>query len=135
MSLQDFLNAHPVDNLTEEVIISPRFKDKDGNVLKFTIRAMTNQEFEEIRKSATVIKKGRKVEFDPHAFNLRAVIHHTLVPNFKDADSIQKLGCHNPEEYVERVLLAGEAAVLAGKISALSGFDTDMESLVEEAKN
>lgn len=135
MSLQDFLNANPVDNLTEEVIVSKRFKDKDGNLLKFKIKAMTNAEFDEIRKAATTVKKGRKVEFDAHKFNLRMVINHTVEPDFKHADSIKKLGCSTSDDYVQRVLLPGEVAALAQKIQELSGFDVSMEDLVEEAKN
>jgi len=135
MSLQDYLNAHPVDNLTEEVAVSPRFKGRDGSVLKFKIKAMTNAEFEQIRKAATAVKKGRKVEFDAQKFNLQMVINHTVEPNFKHAESIQKMGCSTPEEYVQRVLLAGEVTTLASKIQELSGFDVAMEDLVEEAKN
>lgn len=135
MNLQEFLNANPVDNLTEEVSVSPRFKDEAGNPLKFVIKAMTNQEFEDIRKASTEIRKGRKVEFDAQKFNLKMVINHTIIPNFKDAESIKKLGVRTPEEYVERVLLSGEVTTLANKIQALSGFDVSMEDLIDEAKN
>jgi len=135
MSLQDFLNAHPVDGLTDEVAISPRFKDAEGKQLLFKIKAMTDAEFNDLRKSCTSMKKNRKVEFDSQRFNLQTVIRNTLDPNFKDSESLKKLGCLNPEEYVQKVLLAGEIATLAQKISALSGFDVDMEDLVEEAKN
>lgn len=135
MSLQDFLNANPVDNLTEDVVVSPRFKDKSGAFLKFRIKAMTTQEFDEIRKASTIVKKGRKVEFDAHKFNIRMIINHTVEPDFKHAESIQKMGCSTPEEYAQRVLLAGEVTTLAQKIQELSGFDVDLEALVEEAKN
>ena len=101
----------------------------------FTIRAMTTKEFESIRKASMDTRKGRKVEFDAQRFNIKTVIDHTVVPDFKDADSIQKLGCRTPEEYVQRVLLAGEVATLASEIQKLSGFDVEMEDLVEEAKN
>lgn len=135
MSLQQFLNANPIDNLTEDVVISSRFKDAEGAILKFTIKAMTDQEFNEIRKKSTEIKKGRKVEFDAQKFNIQSVINHTVTPDFKNAESIQQLGCRNPEEYVQKVLLAGEITSLAAKISELSGFDTELSELVEEAKN
>ncbi|WP_028988029.1 phage tail assembly chaperone [Thermicanus aegyptius] len=134
-TLQDFLNSHPVDNLTDEVVVSPRFKDKDGNILKFKIKAMTNQTFDELRKRYTRVGKGRKVEFDAQGFNTAVVIEHTLDPDFKDADSIKKLGCATPDEYLNKVLLSGEIATLVNKIQELSGFDIDMEALVEEAKN
>lgn len=134
-TLQEFLNAHPIDGLTDEVIVSPRFKDKEGNILKFKIKAMTNETFNDLRKRYTRIGKGRKVEFDSVGFNNAVVIEHTLDPNFKDAESLKKLGCATPEEYLSRVLLPGEIAALAQKISELSGFDVEMEELVEEAKN
>ena len=134
-TLQEFLNAHPIDGLTDEVVVSNRFRGPNGEVLKFRIKAMTNQTFDDLRKRYTRIGKGRKVEFDAQGFNNAVVIEHTLDPNFKDAESIKKLGCATPEEYLNRVLLPGEVATLAQKISELSGFDVEMEELVEEAKN
>lgn len=134
-SLQEFLNANPVDNLTAEVTISDRFKDQEGNVLKFKIKAMTNQEFEMLRKKALKPKKGGKFEFDSAIFNNDIVLNYTVVPDFKDAESIKKMGCTSPEQYLGRVLLAGEVQELAQQISKLSGFDQDMDELIEEAKN
>lgn len=136
-TLQEFLNSNVVDGLTEEVAISDRFKDKDGKLLKFKIKAMTGSEFEDIRKkSMKVAAKGkRSVEMDLRKMNNTIVIENTLDPSFKDAESIKKLGCANPEEYLEKVLLAGEIAELANQIQRLSGFHTDLSELVEEVKN
>lgn len=135
MSLQEFLNTHPVDELTDEVAVSSRFTDNDGKLLLFKIKAMTGQEFEDIRRACSTVKKNRKVEFDSQRFNLKVIINHTLEPNFKDAASLKAVGVATPDDYVQKVLLAGEIATLAQKISTLSGFDTDMADLVEEAKN
>lgn len=137
-ALQEFLNTNPVDNLTAEVPISNRFTDKDGKLLKFKIKAMTNDEFEEIRKSSTKVdmRKGkRSVDFNSKKFNMQLVINHTIDPDFKNAESIKKVGCATPDQYLNKVLLSGEIAELAQQIQALSGFETDMEDLVEEAKN
>lgn len=133
--LQEFLNANPIVDLTDEVVVSRRFTDKDGNLLKFKIKAMTNQMFDDLRKRYTKIDKKRRVEFDSSGFNNAIVIEHTLDPNFKDAASIQQLGCATPEDYLTKVLLPGEVATLANEIQKLSGFDVEMEDLVEEAKN
>lgn len=135
MSLQDFLNANPIENLIEKVTVSNRFKDAKGNAIPFEIKAMTSPEFDEIRKGCTTIKKGRKVEFDAQKFNMKIAINHTVTPDFKHAESIQKLGCKTPEEYLNKVLLSGELATLAEKIQLLSGFNVEMEELIEEAKN
>lgn len=136
--LQAFLNAHPIAGLTDEVAISERFRGPDGKVLKFKIRVLTHQEFESYRRQSLTIstqRKGRRVDLDSARFNSLVVINHTVDPNFKDASSIQQLGCTSPEEYLNRVLLPGEIVDLANAILKLSGFDEDMEELVEEAKN
>lgn len=137
-SLQEFLNANPIDNLIAEVVISERFKDKEGNVLKFKIKAMTNEEFEEIRKATTNVsfKNGKRAySFDTKHFNELVVINNTIDPNFKDAESIKKLGCVTPEQYLNKVLLAGEISELSRQIQLLSGFEVDLAELVDEVKN
>ena len=128
--LQDFLAETPVNNLTEQIIVSSRLKD-----MPFTIRAMTGKEFTEYTKFATDFKKGKKVDFDTRSFNERVIICHTVEPNFKDAEFIKKAGCETPEQLLHKVLLAGEQAELSAQINKLSGFDSDIEELVEEGKN
>lgn len=134
-TLQDFLNANPINDLTDEVVVSDRFKDKEGNLLKFKIKAMTNAENSSYRQQAMRINaKKQDVQFDSAKYASQIVINHTLDPNFKDAESIQKLGCATPEQYLNKVLLPGEIDRLAQAIQELSGFK-DMDDLVEEAKN
>lgn len=137
-TLQEFLNANPVDGLTDEVVVSHRFKGPDGALLKFKIRVMADKEFEAYRKQSMSIKPGKKkgqVEMDMSRFNALIVINHTMNPNFKDAASITALGCTTPEEYLSKVLLPGEIVQLAQEIQRLSGFDRDMDELVDDAKN
>lgn len=135
MNLQQFLNANPVDGLTEDVVISSRFKDDKGNVLKFKIKAMTPSEHAELQKKCTTYRKGGKMDFDSRKFTTESVIENTVEPNFKDADSIKALGCKTPEQYMNKVLLVGEMYNLSAAINKLSGFDESMDELVDEAKN
>lgn len=130
--LMDFLIGHDVTGLTEDVLISPRLpKDKP-----FTIKAMTDEEFYNYQTAATSYgKKGKKIKFDGGLFNRTVVINHTVNPNFKDAESIKKAGCATPEQLLSKVLLPGEVTELAERITKLSGFDQDMEDLVNDAKN
>lgn len=134
MNLQEFLNSNPVDGLVEEVAVSERFKDEKG-IIKFKVKALTNNQFEEIRKKCMTMKKAGKVEFNTGKFNNSIVIANTIEPNFKDAESIKKLGCTTPEQYLNKVLLAGEIVELSQQIQKISGFNQDMDELVEEAKN
>lgn len=135
MSLQEFLNSNPVDNLTAEVPVSKRFTDKDGKLMLFKIKPMTEREHNELSKQCTTTKSRGKTEFDTRKFNSAMVIGNTVYPDFKDAASINAVGVKTPEQYLGKVLLSGEIAKLVEEIMKLSGFDTSMEELVEEAKN
>ena len=125
-----FLIDNPVDNLTDEVVVSPRLAK-----FPFKIKGMTGPEFSEYQKLSTKIGRHKKVEFDSKIFNELVVLNHTMEPNFRDAESIKKAGCQSPEQFLYKSLLAGEIAELSQQISSLSGFDRDMEDTVEEAKN
>ena len=134
-ALQDFLDENSIDELIEEVTVSERFKDKEGNLLKFTIKNIPMDEYKIIQKECTKISK-KGADFDSAKFKEQIVIKGTVNPNFKDAESIKKAGCGvSPELYLNKKLKAGEIARLSEKILVLCGFDTGMEELVEEAKN
>lgn len=128
--LINFLIENPVDDVTEEVIVSNRLAK-----FPFKIKAMAGPEFSEYQKLATNFGRKKKVDFDSKKFNELVVINHTIEPNFRDAESVKKAGCLTPEQFMYKSLLAGEISELASKISTLSGFDQDMEETVEEAKN
>ena len=129
-NLMQFLIDNPVDNLTAEVIVSPRLAK-----FPFKIKGMTGPEFSEYQKLSTKIGRHKKIEFDSKVFNELVVLNHTIEPNFRDPESTKKAGCQTPEQFLYKSLLAGEIAELAQQISALSGFDKEFEDEVEEAKN
>lgn len=128
--LLEFLVKNPVDNLTEEVVLSARL-----SAYPFTIKAMTGQDFNDYQKVATIIGKKHNTSFNATKFNELVVLNHTVEPNFKDAESIKLAGCNSPEQFLYKSLLAGEIAELSNKISVLSGFDTDLDEEIENAKN
>lgn len=128
--LLNFLIENPVDDVTDTVIVSKRLEK-----FPFVIRAMSGPEFSDYQRVATQIGKKKKVDFNSKLFNELVVLNHTVEPNFRDAETIKKAGCTTPEQFLYKSLLAGEIAELSNRISALSGFDADMEETIEEAKN
>lgn len=137
--LQDFLieNAN-IDEMEEEVIISPRFKDKEGKILKFKIRPMSGDEFSSFQKACTKINmmgKKRESSFDSGKYNLMCITNCCLEPDFKNAEFIKKIGAVTPEQAISKVLLPGEIVELGNQISSLSGFDVDINEEIEKAKN
>lgn len=137
--LQDFLIENSdVMSKEVEVAISPRFKDKDGNMLKFKVRPMSGDDFGKYQKQSTSIKiNGRKKEtsFDSSKFNMLCITNHCIDPDFKSADMLKKLGVQTPEQAISKVLLAGEIVELGNQISNISGFDVDINDEIEQAKN
>lgn len=138
-ALKDFLIENS-DVITKEVEVpvSSRFKDKDGNLLKFKIKPMSGDEFGKYQKQCTVINfnnKKRETHFDSGKFNMMCIVNHCVDPNFKEADFLKSLSVQTPEQAVSKVLLAGEIVELGGQISSISGFDTDINEEVEKAKN
>lgn len=137
--LKDFLLEN-ADVITKEVevVVSPRFRDKEGNLLKFKIRPMSGEEFGKYQKQCTIINfagKKKETTFDSSKFNLLCIVNHCVDPNFREADFIKTLGVQTPEAAVSKVLLAGEIVELGNQISSISGFDTDINEEIEKAKN
>ena len=129
-ALMDFLIENSSEDITEKVIISERLKGKP-----FTIRAMSSNSYSEYQQAATIIKKGKKVNFNERMFNQSVVLNHCIEPNFKDAELIKKAGCVTPAQLLEKVLRAGEISTLTRKIMELSGFMQDLDEVEEDAKN
>lgn len=129
-SLTDFLMANPVNNIEDEVVISERLKN-----YKFRIRPYSSDEYEAYVKRFREIGKKGKISFNDAGFSRAVIINCTLYPKFSDAEMLKAAGCKTPHEYLDKYLTAGEIKTLEGKISELSGFDQDLESLVDEVKN
>lgn len=131
--LSAFLN--PVSAGEEkEVVISNRFVDEKGVVVPFKIRAITQEENDEIIKKSTrrVKENGQTVErLDNVEFSRRMVVTATVEPDFTQKEMCEAYGVIDPTMVPGKMLLSGEYAKLMKEISALSGFD----SIEDELKN
>jgi hypothetical protein len=134
-TLTEFLLAHPVDNLEDSVAVSKRLKDKKGNLLKFKIKPMQQEEYLSYQEQCTILKKGGKIDFNTRRFNELLILNHTVDPNFRDAELIKSAGCTTPQQLLNKLLLAGEIQVLSEHIRNISGFEDSIDDLVDEVKN
>lgn len=134
-TLQDMLNLNLVDNITHTVHITNRILDQNGQTFKFTIKPISFTEFNDLKKRSTYFDSNGKPSLNEDLLNTLIVIENTLEPNFKDSQSISQLGCTTPEQYLNKVLLAGEIEKLIKSILNISGFDTDLDEMVADIKN
>ncbi len=127
---------HPVQgDDTVEIVISKRFLGEDGKPVPFRIRALTQEENDELtKKSMHLAKGGRRgeKELDRIGYNRRILVAATVSPDFSNEELCAAYGTMDPLEVPGRMLLAGEYDRLSREILALSGFDEDLE---EQAKN
>lgn len=134
-ALTDFLLANPVNTIEKEVAVSKRIVDEQGNLLKFKIKPMLNEQYLDYQNQCTVPKKGGKIEFNTKRFNQLIILNHTVEPNFRSSELLQQANCTTPEQLLNRMLLAGEIQVLSEQIRIISGFEDSLDDLVDEVKN
>ena len=132
--LQDFLMKNGVQTEVQtEVHIRPF-------PAPFIIKSITEAENKVLRKSCektTFNKKTRQKEtnVDHDLYYTRLLVACCVDPNFKDAELQEKFGVMGAEALVDKVLNPGQFAELFQKVQEINGFDTDINDLVEEAKN
>lgn len=126
--LEEFLALPDVSDIQETIYVNERLGS-------FVVKPMTSAQFDEYSKRcrSKVNKKG--VDFDGGKFNLLIVAGQVVKPDFNNAELLKKAGCATASELIQKKLLAGEIALLSEKISEISGFNTDINESIQEAKN
>jgi len=134
-----FFAQNAAAEMSEDFIVSDRFKDKEGAPVAWKIRSMSEAENEEIRRSATRLVKGKngmKVpETSPEEYMAKLVVASIVFPDLKNAELQKSYGVLGAEQLIKKMLLSGEYAVLVQKVQKVNGFDRDINELVEDVKN
>lgn len=138
MDLYAFLN--PVQQTEEkDVVVSDRFKDRDGKVVPFRIKALSQGEIEDItlRSRKVKIVKGQQIEsVDPVEMTNRIAVAATVNPPFASKELCDNYGVLDPLMVPGKMLRPGEFNRLIDEISALSGYNEDTTLQLEnEIKN
>lgn len=136
-SLQAFFAQNVKSDIVEEFVVSERFKDENGKPIPWKIRALTEAENVEIRKSATkhVKVRGQYIpQLDPEEYISKLIAASVVFPNLKDAELQKSYGVIGAEELLRKMLLPGEYGKLAQKVQEINGFE-DIQELVDEVKN
>lgn len=137
--LQAFFAQNVNAGVTEAFPVSERFKDKEGKAIPWKLRTLSEEENEEIRKSATKRTKVKKnlyiPEVDQNEYMAKLAAESVVFPNLKDAELQKSYGVIGADKLVKKMLLAGEYGALLEKVQEMNGFDKDINDLKEEVKN
>ncbi|MEK5277768.1 MULTISPECIES: phage tail assembly chaperone [Paenibacillus] len=124
---------------TEDFVVSPRFKDKDGKAIPWKLRSITEEENKELRKAATKRTKGKYGQFtsemDANEYMAKMVVASVSYPDLKNAEIQKSYGVLGSEVLLRKMLLPGEFSALSERVQTLNGFDQDINEQIEEVKN
>lgn len=137
-SLSLFFAQNVVSEIMDEAIISPRFKDKDGQPVPWKLRSMTEEENEMIRKSSQrKIKEKGVVTLDTNSdeYLAKLVVASVVFPDLKDAELQKSYGVLGADQLLRKMLLPGEYATLLQKVQEINGFGKDINEMANEVKN
>ncbi|MCL2461902.1 MAG: phage portal protein [Defluviitaleaceae bacterium] len=137
--LEAFLNPFSVQAENIKCVVSKRFKDTEGKPVPWELRALTEDEVDAIRKSCTTREKTKTGGFqevtDSNAVAAKMLVASVVFPNLKDAELQAAWGVRGADALARKILLAGEYTNLLFKTQEIAGFDTDINELVDDAKN
>lgn len=125
--------------VTEDFVVSDRFKDKDGKPVAWKLQAITEEKNNELRKSSMKKIKGKggayKTDFDANEYMAKLVTNCVVYPDLKNAELQKSYSAVGAEALLRKMLLPGEYAELGDRIQTMNGFDLDINELVDEVKN
>lgn len=137
--LSIFFAQNVISDISEDVIVSERFKDKDGKSVSWKIRSMTEEENESCRKAATKKTKAKSGQYVPETnadeYVAKLAVSSVVFPNLKDAELQKSYNVFGAEALLRKMLLPGEYATLVQKVQQLNGFDKSVNELVDDVKN
>ena len=137
-SLKAFM-LPPVTDETKDIVIGKRFVTEKGEPQPFTIRVISQEVNENLRKQcARPIKRNGTIigeDFDSIKFGKLLVIACTAYPDFRSTELCEFYKTMDPLDVPSKMLTAGEYAKLVSAINELNGFTGNSEDLEEEAKN
>lgn len=125
------LDAKKVELPSKEVEIK-RLSEVAGTPVIFNIRAIDQEQFEEIQNMSTTIDfKNQDSDIDVSIMQLETILHGVESPSLRDKALVKHYGVVTPYDLVKKLLLPGEISSLYDQITQLSAFNT---GAVEEVK-
>lgn len=133
-SLRAFLYPTKPENV--EIVISERFKDEDGNPVKWELRPLSLGEAQALADECQKTDAKGNKQFDVKAYNRKLVAKSVVFPDLKDAELQSQYAVLGEDALLNTMLTYGEYLRLFAKVDEInSAKDDDINTLVKEAKN
>lgn len=139
-NLSCFLAGNVEKRENKKIIVSNRFKDKDGKAVEWEIRSISADEDEVLRKSCTkkvpvVGKKNQFTQdFDANAYLAKLATKAVVFPDLNNAELQNSYGVMGAEQLIKVMLYKDEFDFLTEQLVTNSESE-DINELIDEAKN
>lgn len=139
-NLSCFLAGNVEKRENKKIVVSNRFKDKDGKPVEWEIRSISAEEDEVIRKACTkkipvVGKKNQFTQdFDANSYMAKLAAKAVVFPDLNNAELQNSYSVMGAEQLIKVMLYKDEFDYLTEQL--VSNTDTeDVNELIDEAKN
>lgn len=139
-NLTGFLAGNVEKRENKKIVVSNRFKNKDGKPIHWVIKSITAEEDEAIRKQCTknvpiVGKKNQyRQEFDANTYLTKLASVAVIYPDLNNVELQNSYGVMGAEQLIKKMLYRDEFDYLTEQLMENAEIE-DINDLVEEAKN
>lgn len=137
-ALKAFLQP-PKTGTTKKVVISERFVDEEGNPVPFVLRAISQEENEQLAnmsKKPVTVDDATTEKLDTVLYTKRLVLACVQEPDFMDQEICKYYGTVDPAEVPSKMLSIGEYRLLSDEIMDLNDMGVSKKKKkMDEAKN
>ncbi|MEG2521251.1 MAG: phage portal protein [Anaerovoracaceae bacterium] len=140
-NLKAFFAENVKEEETTKVAVSNRFKDENGKIIPWEIKAVTSQRDEELREKSTKRvdvegNPGVKVpELDVNTYIGLLISECVVFPDLHNAELQNSYKVMDASSLAKIMLKGGEYQELSKQIQKVNGFNIKFEDEVDEAKN
>jgi len=139
-NLTCFLAGNVEKRENKKIVVSNRFKDKDGKPVEWEIRSISAEEDEALRKSCTkripVVGKRNQFtqDFDSNGYLAKLAAKAIVFPDLNNAELQNSYGVMGAEQLIKTMLYKDEFDKLTESLVTQTDSD-DVNELIDEAKN
>lgn len=139
-TLSAFFKENEIVKEPVKYVASKRFVDENGDPIEWELRALTNDEIDDLQKRCTKnvpVKGAREYQkvFDRDKFNVDFTLKSVVFPNLNDEALQTNRGVIGAEALLKDLLTPGELMDLYLAASEASDFQTGMEDKIKAVKN
>lgn len=127
-SMRTFFKENVEQLTNKKYVASDRIKDENGNPVEWELRHVNNKVMNDIKRRAA---NGSNVIDEA----LEMCVHAIVYPDLRDSELQDSYGVNKPADLLCELLSAAELDRIEIFVMDMNGYNEDLTSMVDNAKN